>query len=93
MRVGLIGAGRIGAFHAQTLADHPAVTDVVVTDPLPEGMEPKKDGTVGSLANALDKLELVDALRAWTATRTGFSSLVVEAMTVLPDSRAAHRLR
>jgi hypothetical protein len=25
MRLGLIGAGRIGAFHARTLADHPTV--------------------------------------------------------------------
>jgi myo-inositol 2-dehydrogenase/D-chiro-inositol 1-dehydrogenase len=33
MRVGLIGAGRIGAFHARTLVDHPEVTRVLVTDP------------------------------------------------------------
>ncbi|MGZ5383367.1 MAG: Gfo/Idh/MocA family oxidoreductase [Acidimicrobiia bacterium] len=39
MRVGLIGAGRIGAFHAQTLADHPSVTGIIVTDPLRERAE------------------------------------------------------
>ena len=39
VRVGLIGAGRIGAFHAQTLADHTTVTEVVVTDPLLERAE------------------------------------------------------
>lgn len=36
MRVGLIGAGRIGVFHAQTLVDHPDVSAVIVTDPLAE---------------------------------------------------------
>jgi myo-inositol 2-dehydrogenase / D-chiro-inositol 1-dehydrogenase len=32
MRIGLIGTGRIGAFHAETLAGLPAVTSVVVYD-------------------------------------------------------------
>src|SRR5919112_2851936 len=32
MRIGLIGLGRIGAFHAQTLTDLPAVEELVVTD-------------------------------------------------------------
>lgn len=32
MRVGLLGAGRIGAFHASTLRDHPLVTDLIVGD-------------------------------------------------------------
>jgi myo-inositol 2-dehydrogenase/D-chiro-inositol 1-dehydrogenase len=36
MRIGLIGAGRIGTFHGQTLAAHSEVTDVIVTDPLLE---------------------------------------------------------
>lgn len=39
MRVGLIGAGRIGAFHARTLADHPVVTGLIVTDPLVDRAE------------------------------------------------------
>lgn len=34
MRIGLIGAGRIGIFHGQTLAAHSEVTSVVVSDPL-----------------------------------------------------------
>lgn len=33
MRIGLIGTGRIGSFHAGVLAHHPAVTGLVVTDP------------------------------------------------------------
>jgi myo-inositol 2-dehydrogenase / D-chiro-inositol 1-dehydrogenase len=32
MRIGLVGVGRIGAFHAQTLTDLPAVEELVVTD-------------------------------------------------------------
>jgi myo-inositol 2-dehydrogenase/D-chiro-inositol 1-dehydrogenase len=32
MRIGLLGAGRIGAFHAATLLDSPDVTDLVVGD-------------------------------------------------------------
>ncbi|MFB4420947.1 Gfo/Idh/MocA family oxidoreductase [Streptomyces sp. QL37] len=33
MRIGLIGTGRIGSFHAGVLARHPAVASLVVTDP------------------------------------------------------------
>src|SRR3954469_16320677 len=35
MRIGLIGVGRIGAFHAQTLSDLPAVDELLVTDAVP----------------------------------------------------------
>jgi myo-inositol 2-dehydrogenase/D-chiro-inositol 1-dehydrogenase len=35
MRLGLIGLGRIGAFHARTLADLPVVDSLVVTDAVP----------------------------------------------------------
>ncbi|TKV60805.1 dehydrogenase [Nakamurella flava] len=35
MRLGLIGLGRIGAFHARTLAALPAVDSLVVTDAVP----------------------------------------------------------
>lgn len=35
MRLGLIGLGRIGAFHAETLAALPAVTSLVVADAVP----------------------------------------------------------
>jgi myo-inositol 2-dehydrogenase/D-chiro-inositol 1-dehydrogenase len=36
MRIGLLGAGRIGAFHAATLAAHPDVAELLVADPDPE---------------------------------------------------------
>jgi myo-inositol 2-dehydrogenase / D-chiro-inositol 1-dehydrogenase len=32
MRIGLIGVGRIGAFHAQTLTDLPTVDELIITD-------------------------------------------------------------
>ena len=35
MRIGLIGLGRIGAFHAETLSALPSVTSLVVTDVIP----------------------------------------------------------
>jgi myo-inositol 2-dehydrogenase / D-chiro-inositol 1-dehydrogenase len=35
MRLGLIGLGRIGGFHAQTLTDLPVVDSLVVTDAVP----------------------------------------------------------
>ncbi|TYB62677.1 dehydrogenase [Nonomuraea sp. PA05] len=34
MRVGLLGLGRIGAFHAATLAGHPLVDELIVSDPV-----------------------------------------------------------
>jgi myo-inositol 2-dehydrogenase/D-chiro-inositol 1-dehydrogenase len=36
MRLGLIGLGRIGSFHAQTLVDLPVVESLVVTDAVPD---------------------------------------------------------
>jgi myo-inositol 2-dehydrogenase/D-chiro-inositol 1-dehydrogenase len=39
MRLGLIGLGRIGAFHARTLSELPAVDSLVVTDALPAAVQ------------------------------------------------------
>ena len=36
MRLGLIGLGRIGAFHTNTLVGIPAIDSLVVTDLVPE---------------------------------------------------------
>ena len=36
MRIGLIGVGRIGAFHAQTLTDLAVVDELVITDAVPD---------------------------------------------------------
>ena len=50
MRVGLIGAGRIGAFHGRTLAAHADVGEVIVTDPLPERAQAVADDVAGKVA-------------------------------------------
>ena len=39
MRIGLIGLGRIGAFHAATLAALDGVDELVVTDPVPAAVD------------------------------------------------------
>ena len=39
MRIGLIGLGRIGAFHAGTLSALPSVTSLVVTDAVPAAID------------------------------------------------------
>ncbi|HEY2520258.1 MAG TPA: Gfo/Idh/MocA family oxidoreductase [Streptosporangiaceae bacterium] len=36
MRIGLLGLGRIGSFHAETLTGLPAVEELVISDPVPE---------------------------------------------------------
>ena len=35
MRLGLLGLGRIGAFHAEILTSLPAVDELVLSDPVP----------------------------------------------------------
>ncbi len=40
MRIGLIGLGRIGAFHAETLSTLPSVSSLVVTDAVPAARAP-----------------------------------------------------
>ncbi|MDJ0925645.1 MAG: Gfo/Idh/MocA family oxidoreductase [Acidimicrobiia bacterium] len=69
MRVGLIGAGRIGAFHARTLADNPKVTAVVVTDPFAaraEAVAADIDGSVAPDAEAM--IGEIDAMVVAAAT-------------------------
>ena len=48
MRIGLIGLGRIGAFHADTLAALTAVDELVVTDPVAAAV----DAVTGRIAKA-----------------------------------------
>ena len=63
VRIGVVGAGRLGTFHAQTLADHTAVTEVVVTDALIERAEAVAADVGGSVApNAQSMLGSIDAL-------------------------------
>jgi len=53
MRIGLIGLGRIGAFHADTLNSHDLVDELVVTDAMP--------GVAEAAAERLGATPVVDA--------------------------------
>jgi myo-inositol 2-dehydrogenase/D-chiro-inositol 1-dehydrogenase len=70
MRIGLIGLGRIGSFHAETLAKLPAVATLVLTDPIP--------GRAADLASRLDA-EAVDSVDA--LLRAGLDGVVIAAAT------------
>lgn len=52
MRLGLIGAGRIGAFHAGTLAALPPVNSLIVTDAVPAAAERVVAQVGGELAGS-----------------------------------------
>jgi myo-inositol 2-dehydrogenase/D-chiro-inositol 1-dehydrogenase len=55
MRAGLVGAGRIGAVHAQTLRDDPEVEEVVVADLDPDRAR-SAAGELGAAHATLDEL-------------------------------------
>jgi myo-inositol 2-dehydrogenase/D-chiro-inositol 1-dehydrogenase len=85
VRVGLIGAGRIGAFHAQTLANHTAVTEVVVTDPLLERAEVVAADVGGSVApDALSMLGSIDAMVVAAATNVHAEMMLLAAEAGIP---------
>ena len=85
MRVGLIGAGRIGAFHARTLADHPTVTGVVVTDPLLERAEVVATDVGGTVApDAPSMLESIDAMVVAAATDVHAEMMLLAAEAGIP---------
>ncbi|WP_077797123.1 Gfo/Idh/MocA family oxidoreductase [Streptomyces sp. JHA26] len=56
MRIGLIGTGRIGAFHASTLAALPAVTGLVLHDPDERSARTVADRIGAEFADGLDAL-------------------------------------
>ncbi|MFJ8546055.1 Gfo/Idh/MocA family oxidoreductase [Streptomyces sp. NPDC093586] len=56
MRIGLIGTGRIGAFHASTLAALPAVTGLVLHDPDERSARTVADRVGAEFAGDLDAL-------------------------------------
>lgn len=75
MRIGLIGLGRIGAFHAQTLTDLPMVAELVVTDAVPDLAR-----RVGEQLGATVAAEPADVLSA------GVDGVVIASSTVThPD--------
>lgn len=69
MRVGLIGAGRIGVFHAQTLAAHSEVSEVIVSDPILERAQAVAADIAGKVApDAEAMIGDIDAMVVAAAT-------------------------
>src|SRR3954449_1232264 len=73
MRIGLIGLGRIGAFHANTLVGIPAIESLVVTDLVPDRTKQVVD------RHQRDGVEGVDSLQALLAS--GVDGVIVAAGT------------
>lgn len=63
MKVGLIGAGRIGAIHANNLSRHPDVSAIVITDVFTASSERVASAVGGTVATDTNELlESVDAV-------------------------------
>src|SRR4051794_17797049 len=59
MRIGLIGLGRIGAFHANTLLGIPAIESLVVTDIVPDKTKQIVDRYEREAVEGVDSMEAV----------------------------------
>jgi myo-inositol 2-dehydrogenase/D-chiro-inositol 1-dehydrogenase len=81
VRIGIIGLGRIGAFHAANLASLDMVDELVVTDAVP--------GVAEQVAAALEAVVVVDSVDQ--LLRSGVDGVVISASTPthLPLLRAA----
>ena len=84
MRIGLVGLGRIGAFHATTLAGLDAVDELVVTDPVP--------GVADAVA-AQTRASVATSAEALLATRPDGVVIASSTPTHLPLMEAAVRAK
>jgi myo-inositol 2-dehydrogenase/D-chiro-inositol 1-dehydrogenase len=85
VRIGVVGVGRLGTFHAQTLADHTTVTEVVVTDPLLERAEAVAADVGGSVApDARSMLGSIDAMVVAAATNVHTEMMLLAAEAGIP---------
>jgi myo-inositol 2-dehydrogenase/D-chiro-inositol 1-dehydrogenase len=66
MRLGLLGLGRIGAFHAQTLSGLPEVEELVVSDPVAE-LTADVAGRLGARAASSPEEVLAAGSTAWSS--------------------------
>lgn len=89
MRIGLIGTGRIGTFHAEVLSRHPAVDSLLVADADPERAAVAATRT-GASAVPVDAMftgggrDLPDALVICSATAAHASLIARAARAGLP---------
>jgi myo-inositol 2-dehydrogenase/D-chiro-inositol 1-dehydrogenase len=78
MNIGLVGAGRIGTFHARSLADDPRVSELRITDvdparaqSLATGLGAETSADAEELAKWADALVIATATDAHAELRTG----------------------
>ncbi|ABG04687.1 oxidoreductase-like protein [Rubrobacter xylanophilus DSM 9941] len=85
MRVGLIGAGRIGAIHARTLAEHPEVESLLVAD-YDAGLAEKLAArhSAEAVPSVEDIFEMADAVVIASPTDTHVEYLLRAAESGLP---------
>lgn len=74
MKLGLIGLGRIGAFHAETLANIESVESLVITDALPG-----RASQVAEKLNGKSSIEVAESTQALLAS--GIDGVIVAAAT------------
>lgn len=82
MRIALIGAGRIGRLHGQLVAREPEVTEVVVSDAVPDAARATAEDIGGrAVETAAEALEGADAaiIAASTDAHAALTKLAVEA--------------
>ena len=86
MRIGIVGVGRIGSFHAQTLAADPTVTDLVLLDPSATAAAAVASQLGATVAPDLDALlrRDLDALLVTSATHTHAEVLLAGVRAGLP---------
>ena len=79
MRIGLVGLGRIGAFHAGTLAAIPDIDSLVVTDALPEPDESYAHASASYRRPSLDRSTVNRPgapVKTWRCTKLQVTALV-----------------
>jgi myo-inositol 2-dehydrogenase/D-chiro-inositol 1-dehydrogenase len=70
LHVGVLGVGRIGAFHTRTLVDHPMVDRITVWDPRSEAVAGLRD-TVDVAKSPADLLDAgLDAVLVCSSSAT-----------------------
>src|ERR1700742_1853415 len=78
MRIGLLGLGRIGAFHAETLTDLPVVEELGVSDPMPELAERAADRFGARITGSPEAVLASGVDGAATAASTNFHTELIE---------------
>jgi myo-inositol 2-dehydrogenase/D-chiro-inositol 1-dehydrogenase len=78
MRLGLLGLGRIGAFHAETLTGLTAVEELVVSDPLPALAEQAADRFGARIAGSPEEVLASGVDGVVIAVPTDFHAQLIE---------------